>query len=409
MLVRNPRCCVVSLVIAALLFLLSGLDFQPARYLSRNAPSPGRYANIDLLKPLVNYPRSKLKWIAENQRAIHELYRCIETGNCAQNQTKVVILASYEFTKALEDGQYIGGEVVFAVSTMETLRRLGYTMLFVKNMASAAQLYQIFGDLVRMVIIFYPNQSEECLGMVECVKSAANPAGIPVWKLFSFAFFGGNANYLGEKWTLTPEVSGANSYLGYSVEPQCTKERFIPHAQRKHQAWIFTKFLMYYEPERTAWPPEFFDAAAEQTGISFLTAAIKKLGIQTPPISSKIINLVPETPTTLAAGRWLLPQDEFYDHLGHSVVLLGVGDPILSPSPYDALCLGVPYINVILAWDADDPHAKNKWHTQHDGLRDLGPPYVYHVRKGDRTEFLHAIKSALENPIDRFVRSMKIR
>lgn len=33
---------------------------------------------------------------------------------------------------------------------------------------------------------------------------------------------------------------------------------------------------------------------------------------------------------------------EFYEQLSKSFVLLGVGRPRISPSPWDALCMGVP-------------------------------------------------------------------
>lgn len=37
-----------------------------------------------------------------------------------------------------------------------------------------------------------------------------------------------------------------------------------------------------------------------------------------------------------------LNKTEFYKHLAHSSVLVGVGQPRISPSPWDALCMGVP-------------------------------------------------------------------
>jgi hypothetical protein len=33
-----------------------------------------------------------------------------------------------------------------------------------------------------------------------------------------------------------------------------------------------------------------------------------------------------------------LPRDKFYDLVGHSKAVLGVGSPRLSPTPYEALC-----------------------------------------------------------------------
>ena len=97
-----------------------------------------------------------------------------------------------------------------------------------------------------------------------------------------------------------------------------------------------------------------------------------------------------------------------------------------SPTPYDALCLGVPFINPIvevshlvqvplpiswclilyLKWDHDNPGDRSKWYTQHEPLSKLGSPYVYNVFKNDTEGFVRAIEAALENPIERFVTSV---
>ena len=59
-----------------------------------------------------------------------------------------------------------------------------------------------------------------------------------------------------------------------------------------------------------------------------------------------------------------------------------------------------------LKWDHDNPADRSRWHTQHDPLSKLGPPYVYNVFRNDTKGFVQAIKAALENPIERFVTSM---
>ncbi len=83
------------------------------------------------------------------------------------------------------------------------------------------------------------------------------------------------------------------------------------------------------------------------------------------------------------------------NRLGMSRVLLGVGAPYLSPSPFVALCQGVresrvlpcaptprsclrpavaAFINPILDWDHDDPENRLKWKTQQPTLRWYDPP-----------------------------------
>lgn len=41
---------------------------------------------------------------------------------------------------------------------------------------------------------------------------------------------------------------------------------------------------------------------------------------------------------------------DFYEQLSKSFVLLGVGRPRISPSPWDALCMGVPVSNQLYSF-----------------------------------------------------------
>lgn len=109
---------------------------------------------------------------------------------------------------------------------------------------------------------------------------------------------------------------------------------------------------------------------------------------------------VPE-PGVTNIGR--LPAAEWQETLARSKVLLGIGSPKLSPSPYEALCAGVPFINPILGWAEDDPTDRSKWYTQTNGLRDIEEPYVYHVAKGDQVGLTEALTKAAANPIDRYI------
>ncbi|KAJ6597111.1 hypothetical protein DFH09DRAFT_1304868 [Mycena vulgaris] len=69
-----------------------------------------------------------------------------------------------------------------------------------------------------------------------------------------------------------------------------------------------------------------------------------------------------------------MPSNEFYDQL--SLVLVGGGFPLTSPTAYDALCFGVPFINPVAKWDPADPTNRDKWAVQHEMLKHLDPPYV---------------------------------
>nr|GAT52943.1 predicted protein [Mycena chlorophos] len=350
--------------------------------------------NIDILKPTIL--TSKVQWAVDNRKAIFDLNRCLEIGNCAENQTKVVIIASPEFI-SYKQGGYIGGEVIWAASTLNALTNMGYTIAYAETHQAAVALHHILDPLVKMVV-FNPEQAFTCFQTGTCVRSEGNPMGIPASRMFSFCFWSGGdgVSPLGPGWSLAPEPLSTAPFLGYSIEPQCSTRKYIPHTKRKRQAWLLGKYLHAFHPNKTAWPPEFYDAAAEELKMSFATAAVSERSGPFPKMSKTITNLV-------KPGETVLNQDEFYEQLSHSKVLVGLGDPIISPTPYDALCFGVPFINVIKLWDKTNPNDTTRWSTQHDGLRNLGPPFVYHVFAFDKRGFVDALRGALENPIDSYI------
>lgn len=58
----------------------------------------------------------------------------------------------------------------------------------------------------------------------------------------------------------------------------------------------------------------------------------------------------------------LLSQEQFHDELGHSKVLVGIGKPRTSPSPWDALCMGVPVrIGVLRHHPCNTVHENNHY------------------------------------------------
>ncbi|KAJ7754465.1 hypothetical protein B0H16DRAFT_1316290 [Mycena metata] len=336
-------------------------------------------------------------WITDSKRAAQALFECLERRNCAQNQTKVVLISSHDYITPLQGGS-VGGEAIWALSTYRALQEMGYTVLFGNGIEAVNRMYKIFDPLVTIVIA----NDEQAFGCfkTKCVRSETNPDGIPAWKIFSSHFWQGQNNPLGSKWTLSPEdvrpYGFGNTYLGYSIEAQCAKHAFVPHAQRKRQVYILAKYLKFFLPKFTVWPPSYYDEAANATGLGFIMASRylpdgNRLGPG--ELSTSIQNL----------GEEAMKSDTFYDLLSHSVALVGVGNPALSPTPYDALCLGVPFINPINSWNKKDPEDRKHWQTQHGALKSLSPPYVYHVQKGDREGFVNAIRDAAANPIESYV------
>lgn len=162
--------------------------------------------------------------------------------------------------------------------------------------------------------------------MWACSSSAEHPSGIPPYKLFSFAFWAHPQHPLGEKWTLSPEDyselgMGNNTYLGYSIEPACMEHAFVPHAQRKDEAYLLAKLLSLFTVQRErAWAPEVLDAATRATGVRYLLGAGnetdgKKLGDLGLPM--EYVNV----------GE--MEQFTFLERLSHAKVLIGMGHPMM--------------------------------------------------------------------------------
>jgi len=134
----------------------------------------------------------------------------------------------------------------------------------------------------------------------------------------------------------------------------------------------------------------FFEAAANATGLQFVMGAQNDID---PP---------PELPSNVT-NFGSLSQPAFMEALSKSLMLVGVGRPVASPTPYDALCLGVPFINPILNWDRNNPQDRKQWYVQHGLLKFLDPPFVYNVYKDDLNGFVKAVQDIIAHPIERHV------
>ncbi|KIM79534.1 hypothetical protein PILCRDRAFT_823456 [Piloderma croceum F 1598] len=338
-------------------------------------------------------------WVRDNHLMFQSLFDCLESFDCHANQTKIVLLASMHFRFVLLGG--VGGEQIWAKSTIDALQNLGYTYFYTSSPGQTMQLYQMFPGLVKAVLVD-DEEAERCFHDTEgCTFSEEkNPTGIPPWKVFSFAFWSNPANPLGHQWTLAPENYeriglGHNTYLGYSIEFACRAQPFIPHSKRENQAYILAKLLSFFTPQRDrAWSPAIFDAATTATGIQYMIGATNDTLQGEWPAAELPSNYI---------GFGRIGQSVFFDKLSRARVLIGMGNPFTSPTPYDALCLGVPFINPVLQWDKENPSDKSQWVSQHSLLELLEPPYVYNVFKDDLEGFVKAIQDAISHPIQSFV------
>lgn len=141
-------------------------------------------------------------------------------------------------------------------------------------------------------------------------------------------------NPLGKEFTLSPFIRNDNFHLSLSIEPTCRTIASLRPSQKpkvKH-AYLLSKEMRYLVDE-----PAFSWTIPGLAGIQ------QRLGIK---ILGGIKNDRPEVAkhyeesglTNLGA----LNKADFYHQLQMSSVLVGIGRPRISPSPWDALCMGVP-------------------------------------------------------------------
>ncbi|KAJ6529992.1 hypothetical protein DFH09DRAFT_934378 [Mycena vulgaris] len=376
--------------------------YQPVRPgAGRLSSSSGPARLLDVLYPAVpDSESSERLWIPRTQKALRALLLCMDRGTCGRNQEKVVILQSMYFFKNM--GGDNGGEEIWCVrAAMLALTNLGYTVVYTQTMAEAAQTYRMIPELVKMLMVDEWQAFACWKDGSQCRKTAQNPTGIPAHKIFSFCYWPHPRNPLGAKWVLSPEPyhldpgSPNTTYLGYSIEHACAATPFVPAAARPNQAWILAKLLAYLAPGQAPWTAGDYDAAARLTGVQWALGAGPGEDGKAPPPGVQL------PATYVNHGR--STKDVFMRRIAQSRVLVGVGRPILSPTPWDALCLGVPFIHPLDGWDADNPDDSTRWHGQHQFVGMLGKPYVYSVRRGDHAGFVHAMQEALSHPIGRYV------
>ncbi|KAG8983309.1 hypothetical protein FRB90_006133, partial [Tulasnella sp. 427] len=201
------------------------------------------------------------------------------------------------------------------------------------------------------------------------------------------------------------KVEGLNYYIGYGVKRTCIKVPTVPFSERPRPAYVFAKSLSYFErPDYILADP--VGNTTSQLTDDFYEILGRELNMTWVGSFKKDAESGLSSPTPGITQLDEMDRNSFQRTVAESRVVLGIGRPALSPTPYGALCLGVPFINVVQGWDRADPENRAKWYTsQHDAIMrlDLGEPYVYHVRVGDREALRRAVRLALGTPIPRYI------
>lgn len=138
----------------------------------------------------------------------------------------------------------------------------------------------------------------------------------------------------------------------------------VPFKERPHRVWILAKDLSYFYDlnDLLSWPLDFFERADKELkqrwpDFEFVGSFNDRRFIIQEHLKDKDApKLKPrDQPKGIVAlggavggeEGTLLSAAEFRRELANSRVMLGVGRPTVSPSPYESMMLGVPFINPV--------------------------------------------------------------
>lgn len=133
------------------------------------------------------------------------------------------------------------------------------------------------------------------------------------------------------------------------MEPDLAHTTFIPHSERPHRAYVLGKHQTFFyttHGARVAWPLDFY--ARARTHMRTIYPDFEFVGSFKDERGEG--DIAKEGPLPIPSGIRNLPRlnATAFDHeLSQARVLVGIGYPTASPSPYRALAHGVPFLSPV--------------------------------------------------------------
>lgn len=200
-----------------------------------------------------------------------------------------------------------------------------------------------------------------------------------------------SSHILDNRWHIVPWSYPNHTHLPLSIEGTCLGSATVPWPQRNASVLILGKLSSYFHRERA---PDFKDwskivAAMAAEGIELWTGATEETG---KPIPEGLRRLPEMDKATY--GRTL----------SSTRALLGIGNPQLSPSPFNSLCRGVPVVMPYYTHEGPTPGGwktfKDRW-AQNGPVLEVGEPYAYAYRGVE--DMIEKLKRAVRTPIESYV------
>jgi hypothetical protein len=109
---------------------------------------------------------------------------------------------------------------------------------------------------------------------------------------------------------------------------------------------MLMKQINYVYNDDFAWNRSYFSLAFQELGTKFVGGwEMYQHYNWDPEKQGEMANIEDKEHGVINHG--ILPRPEFIHQVGKSKMMIGVGSPWWSPSPYDALCQGVPFLNPV--------------------------------------------------------------
>jgi hypothetical protein len=129
----------------------------------------------------------------------------------------------------------------------------------------------------------------------------------------------------------SPYPYPGHTHIPMSLEKQCNATAFVPHDKRKDTAVIMGKLTQYYFPNRSGDLPPPLEAWTEFRGDTGLEA----IGNARPLVEGAEDE--PQGTPEGVVNRGPMGREEYTKQVGEARMMVGIGMPAISPSPYLAL------------------------------------------------------------------------
>ncbi|CAK9779458.1 hypothetical protein CC85DRAFT_294318 [Cutaneotrichosporon oleaginosum] len=373
-----------------------------------------------------------------NRRALLAAERCaLGITTCPE---RPLILIDYHYWWRSNRDMWGPGETVWGWTAIDGMREAGFLPIFIngRDEKGFMQTWALARALPSSVHAYLTdaNAAVRCLLDPRCVRPADyvphknaslrfpdapdDDVGVlPAWRVFGVHFWGarpqtwqgtqhpcrdwgqcGDEEWayhpLGNKWVLTPYAYPGHTQIAMSVEQACSALPPTPRSERAAAdgVLILAKLPLYFH---LGWFKETLHALGR------VRDAIAPTKLWTTANSNDIDKFpLPDALTQLGKHD----PEEYARLLARSKVLLGVGFPVISPTPYEALCRGVPVVLPYSHHEKPTPDGWNMYHGwsyQHGPVMALGEPYAYSYNVHDPDDLVDKLLRALRTPIEPFI------